>query len=95
MSGHQAGLQGARHAQGYTIVTTFNGGDSSFKVLNKVRILQSVNQPCIISLKDGIKMPKFIMLKLAEGRELFDKIIKKTKLNKALSAMCPVWEVNH
>ena len=63
--------------------TTFNGGDSSFNILNKVWILQSVIHPCIINLEDVIDMSKFlyIMLELAEGRELFD--IKKTKLKEA------------
>ena len=37
-----------------TIVTTFTGGDSSSNVLNKVWILQSVNHPRIIILKDVI-----------------------------------------
>ena len=59
-----------------TIVTTFNGGNSSSNMLN--------NQ-CIINLEDVIDTPNlfFIVLELAEGGELFDKIIKKTKLNKA------------
>ena len=60
----------------HTIVTTFNGGDSSSNVLNKVRILQSVNHPCIISLEDVINTPNFlfIVLELAESGELFKKI---------------------
>ena len=41
-------------------VTTFNGGDSSSNVLNKVQILQSVNHPCIINLEDVIDTPKFL-----------------------------------
>jgi serine/threonine-protein kinase Chk2 len=54
-------------------------------VLNEVRILQSVNHPCIINLEDVIDTPNFlfIVLELAEGRELFDKIIERTKLNEA------------
>ena len=61
-----------------TIVTTFNGGDSSSNMLNKVRILQSVNHPCITSLEDVIDTPNFlfIVLELAGGGELFDKIIE-------------------
>ena len=68
-----------------TIVTSYNGGDSSSNLLNKVRILQSVNHPCIINLEDLIDTPNFlfIVLELAEGWNLFDKIIKKTKLKKA------------
>ena len=66
-------------------VTTFNDGDSSSNVLNKVRILQAVNLPCIINLEDMIDTPNFLfnVVELAEGGELMDKIIKKTKLNKA------------
>ena len=66
-----------------TVVTTFNGGDSSSNVLNQVRILQSVNHPCI--LEDVIDTPNylFIVLELEEGGELFNEIIKKTKLNEA------------
>ena len=43
------------------------------------------NHPCIINLKDVIDSPNFlsIVLELAVGGELFDKIIKKTNLNKA------------
>ena len=44
-----------------------------------------MNHPCIINLEDAIDTPNFllIMLDLAEGRELFYKIIEKTKLNEA------------
>ena len=68
-----------------TTATTFNGGNSSSNVLNKVWILQSVSNLCIIKLEDVIDMPNFlfIVLELAEVRELFDKIIDKTKLNEA------------
>ena len=54
-------------------------------MLDKVRNLQSANHPCIINLEDVIDRPNFlfIVLELAEGGELFDKIIEKTKLNKA------------
>ena len=64
----------------HTIITTFNGGDSSSNVLNKVRI-----HPCIINLEDVIYTPTFlfIVLELAEGGDLFDKVIEKTKFNKA------------
>ena len=66
-----------------TIITTFNGNDSFFNVLNNVWIHQSVNQSCIINLEDVINTPNFhfIVLKLPEGGKLFDKIIVKTKLN--------------
>ena len=67
----------------HTIVIPFNGGDSSSNVLNKVPILQSVNHPCIINLEDVIDTSNFLfsVLELAEGGELFDKIIENTKLN--------------
>ena len=69
----------------HTIVTTFNGRDGSSNVLNKVRILQSVNHLCIIYLEEVIERLNFlfIVLELAEGGELFDKIIEKMKLKKA------------
>ena len=62
------------------IVTTFNGGNSSSNVLNKLRILQLVTHPCIVNLEDVIYTPNFlfIVVELAEGGELFDKIIEKT-----------------
>ena len=52
-------------------------------MLNKVRILQSVNKPSIINLEDVIDDFLFNELELAEGGDLFEKIIKKMKLNKA------------
>ena len=62
-------------------VTTLNSSDSSYNVLNKVRILQLVNHLCNTSLEDMIDTPNFlfIVLELAEGGELFDKIIEKTR----------------
>ena len=50
-------------------------------MLKKVRILQSVNHPCITSLEDVNDRPTFlfIVLELAEGGELFDKIIEKKR----------------
>lgn len=54
-------------------------------VLNEVRILRSASHPCIIHLEDVVDTPDFlyIVLELAEGGELFDKIIEKTKFNEA------------
>ena len=68
-----------------TIIITFNGGDSSYNVLNKVRILQLVNHPRIISLEDEVDTANFlfIVLELPEGGELFNNIIEKTKLKEA------------
>ena len=53
--------------------------------MNEVRILQQVNHPCVIRLEDVIDTPEFlyIVLELAEGGELFEKIIEKTKFNEA------------
>ena len=66
-----------------TTVPTFIGANSSSNVLNNVRILQSVNHPCIINLEDVIPTPNFLsnMPELAERGELFNNIIEKTKLN--------------
>ena len=52
-------------------------------MLNKVRILQSVNKPSIINLEDVIDNFLFNVLELAEGGDLFKEIIKKMKLNEA------------
>ena len=53
------------------------------RVLNEVKILQSVSHPCVINLEDVIDTKDFlfIVLELAEGGELFDKIIERTKMN--------------
>ena len=66
--------------------------------MNEVRILQQVNHPCVIRLEDVIDTPEFlyIVLELAEGGELFEKIIEKTKFNEAevsLSLILYVQEV--
>jgi serine/threonine-protein kinase Chk2 len=52
-------------------------------VMNEVRILQSIDHPCIIRLEDIMETDDhlYIVLELAEGGELFDKIIEKTKFN--------------
>ena len=44
-----------------------------------------MNHPCIINLEAVTDIPNFlfIVLELAEGGELLDNIIKKTKLNEA------------
>ena len=61
--------------------TTLTGTNSN--VLNEVKILQSVNNPCIINLEDIIDTLDYlyIVLELAECGELLYKIIEKTKLN--------------
>ena len=54
-------------------------------VLNEVKILQSVSHPNVINLVDVIDTPDYlyIVLELAEGGELFDKIIEKTRFNES------------
>jgi len=63
--------------------TTSTVPSNSQTIMNEVRILQSVNHPCIINLEDVIHTQDylFIVLELAEGGELFEKIIEKTKFN--------------
>ena len=57
--------------------------------MNEVRILQSVNHPSVIKLEDVIDTTDylFIVLELAEGGELFDKIIEKTKLDETVAKL--------
>ena len=57
--------------------------NSNEEVMNEVKILQSVSHPNIINLEDVIDTKDFlfIILELAEGGELFDKIIDKSRLN--------------
>lgn len=52
-------------------------------ILNEVKVLRAVNHPCIIRLEDVIDTDDrlYIVLELADGGELFDKIIEKTRLN--------------
>ena len=56
---------------------------SAQTIMNEVRILRTVKHLCIINLEDVIDTPDFlfIVLELAEGGELFEKIIDKTKFN--------------
>ena len=55
---------------------------SSLNVMNEVKLLRAIDHPCIIRLKDVIETENelFIILELADGGELFDKIIENTKL---------------
>jgi len=64
---------------------TSMASSSSSSIMNEVRILQTVNHPCVIALEDVIETKDnlFIVLELAEGGELFDKIIEKTKFNES------------
>ena len=47
--------------------------------------MYQVNHPCVIALEDVIETKEnlFIVLELAEGGELFDKIIEKTKFSES------------
>jgi len=56
---------------------------SSAAIMNEVNILRKVKHPCIINLEDVIDTKDFmyIVLELAEGGELFEKIIQKHKFN--------------
>lgn len=55
---------------------------SSLNVMNEVKLLRAIDHPCIIRLEDVVETEDelFIILELADGGELFDKIIEKTKL---------------
>ena len=48
-------------------------------------MLRSISHPCIISLEDVIDTDDhlYIVLELAEGGELFDKIIEKSRFNES------------
>jgi len=52
-------------------------------VLNEVRILREIDHPCVIRLEDVVDTEQYlyIVLELADGGELFDKIVAKTKLD--------------
>jgi len=68
-----------------TCSTISSMSNSHEEVMNEVKILQSVSHPNIINLEDVIDTKDFlyIILELAEGGELFDKIIEKSRLNEA------------
>ncbi len=57
----------------------------SESVMNEVKLLRKVDHPCIIRLEDVVETTDtlYIVLELADGGELFDKIIAKTKLQEA------------
>jgi len=59
-----------------------NRGSTS-DVLNEVRILKAIDHPCVIRLEDVVDTEQYlyIILELADGGELFDKIVEKTKLD--------------
>lgn len=52
-------------------------------VMNEVKILQAVDHPCVIRLEDVVDTEDvlFIILELADGGELFEKVIEKTRFN--------------
>jgi len=73
---HPVAIKIIRKQPGYT------AANSRLNLYNEVRILQTVSHPCIIKLEDVIDTPKFlfIVLELADGGELFDKIVEKSKV---------------
>jgi len=52
-------------------------------VMNEVKILRSIDHPCVIQLLDVIDTENvlYIILELADGGELFDKILEKIKFS--------------
>ena len=64
-----------------TVSMVHTTGGSANDIMKEVRILQKINHPCIIRLEDVIETQTqlFIILEFAEGGELFNKIIEKTK----------------
>jgi len=50
-------------------------------VMNEVQLLMKINHPCVIGLEDVIETDNtlYIVLEYANGGELFDKIVAKTK----------------
>ncbi len=56
---------------------------ANHNVMNEVQLLRAIDHPCIIRLEELVDTPKtvYIVLELAEGGELFDKIIAKTRFN--------------
>ena len=57
------------------------GVANNSSVLNKMKILQLVRHPCLINLDGVIDNANllYIVLQFAQGGEVFDKIINKTK----------------
>ncbi|XP_069940898.1 myosin light chain kinase A isoform X3 [Cherax quadricarinatus] len=55
------------------------------QINNEIKLLQSVDHPCIISLKDVIDTPEkiYIIMELAEGGELFDRLASNGRLPEA------------
>ena len=52
----------------------------------QVQLLQAIDHPCVIRLEDVVETGSgmlFIILELAEGGELFDKIVEKSRLAEA------------
>ena len=52
---------------------------NAHNVMNEIELLRAVDHPCIIRLEEVIDSPEnvFIVLELAQGGELFDKIVNK------------------
>ncbi|XP_076042811.1 serine/threonine-protein kinase Chk2-like [Oratosquilla oratoria] len=52
---------------------------------NEVKLLQSVHHPCVISIKDVIETEEciFIVMELADGGELFDRVVKMKQITES------------
>lgn len=63
---------------------------AAHNVLNEVKLLKEIDHPCIIRLEDVIETDSelYIILELADGGELFDKIIEKTKFREEEAKLC-------
>lgn len=55
------------------------------QINNEIKLLQSVDHPCIIRLQDVIDTPEkiYIVMELAEGGELFDRLTSNKRLPEA------------
>lgn len=60
-----------------------SASSTSDSLMNEVKILKSVNHPCVIKLEDVIETEDnlFLVLELAEGGDCFDKIKEKSRFN--------------
>ncbi|CAB4069899.1 CHEK2 [Lepeophtheirus salmonis] len=68
----------------------FHNKMNTINIMNEVKILQSINHPCVIRLEDVIDTDEalYIILELADGGELFDKILEKKKIFREGCKIC-------
>eukprot|EP00096_Caligus_rogercresseyi_P002470 TRINITY_DN14602_c1_g1_i1.p1 TRINITY_DN14602_c1_g1~~TRINITY_DN14602_c1_g1_i1.p1 ORF type:complete len:378 (+),score=115.29 TRINITY_DN14602_c1_g1_i1:136-1269(+) len=61
----------------------FHNRMNTVNIMNEVKILQAINHPCVIRLEDVVESKEalYIILELADGGELFDKILEKKKFS--------------